>query len=146
MAPVQTSISTPMPAGTSASAVIAVLHDHDQYIKMACPQHISYKLVSGTPGAGLDAACVYEVTDKKPIGQTTYPMTLTNRAGGIDAFIDGKAPTGAIRLESAWRVVGDKIEETVTIDSNMLMNKMIKSNVEKSHPAQHQGLIQAVRA
>ncbi|KAF7526843.1 hypothetical protein G7054_g10645 [Neopestalotiopsis clavispora] len=143
MAPVETSISTSIPAGTSPQAVIAVLHDHDQYIKTACPQHISYKLISGTPA--LNEPCVYEVTDKKPIGQTTYPLTLTNREDGIDAFIDAKAPTGAIRLESKWRVAGDKLEENVKIDSNMLMNKMIKGNVEKSHPAQHQGLLQAVK-
>ncbi|KAK9777727.1 hypothetical protein AB5N19_04439 [Seiridium cardinale] len=144
MAPVETSISTPIPAGTSTEAVIAALHDHDRYIKSACPQLISYKLVSGT--AELNAPCVYEVVDKKPIGQTTYPLTLTNREDGIDTFIDGKAPTGAIRLESKWRVVGDKLEEKVKIDSNLLMNKLIKSGVEKSHPAQHQGLIQSVKA
>jgi hypothetical protein len=143
MAPVETSISTAIPAGTSTSAVIAVLHNHDQYIKTACPQLISYKLVSGTPE--LDTPCVYEVKDKKPIGQTTYPLTLTNREDGIDAFIDGKAPTGAIRLGSKWRVVGDRLEESVKIDSNMLMNKLIKGNVEKNHPAQHLGLIQAVQ-
>lgn len=144
MAPVETSISTTIPSGTSVEAVISVLHNHDQYIKTACPQLISYKQVSGTPS--LNSPCVYEVTDKKPIGQTTYPMTLTNREDGIDAFIDGKAPTGAIRIESKWRIVGDKLEETVKIDSNMLMNKMIKSNVEKNHPAQHQGILSAGKA
>lgn len=144
MAPIETSISTSIPAGTSAEAVIAVLHDHDQYIRTACPQLISYRLVSGTPE--LNRVCMYEVTDKKPIGQTTYPLTLNNHEDGIDAFIDGKAPTGAIRLESKWRVIGDKLEESVKIDSNMLMNKLIKGNVEKSHPAQHQGLIRAVKA
>ncbi|ETS83900.1 hypothetical protein PFICI_05776 [Pestalotiopsis fici W106-1] len=143
MAPVETSISTTIPAGTSSQSVIAVLHNHDLYIKTACPQLISYKLVSGTPA--LNEPCIYEVTDKKPIGQTTYPLTLTNREDGIDAFIDAKAPTGAIRLESKWRVVGEKLEESIRIDSNMLMNKMIKGNVEKSHPAQHQGLLQAVK-
>lgn len=144
MAPVETHISTEIPAGTSAQAVIAVLHDHDQYIKTACPQLISYKLISGTPALG--APCVYEVTDKKPIGQTTYPLTLTNREDGIDALVEAKAPTGAIRLESTWRVASGKLEESVRIDSNFMMNKMIKGNVEKSHPAQHQGLLQAVKA
>lgn len=139
--PVETAISTPIPAGLTAEALVAILHDHDRYIKTTCPQLVSYTLVSGSPAVG--EACVYEVTDKRPIGQTTYTLTLTNRADGIDTHIDGKAPTGAINIQSQWRVAAGQLREAVVIDSNLVMNRMIRSNVEKNHPAQHQGFIAA---
>lgn len=144
MAPTETSISTSIPAGTTAAGVISTLHDHERYIKITCPQLISFKHVSGS--AEMGAPAVYEVTDKRPIGQTTFTLTLTNRADGIDAHIDGKAPTGAIDIKSKWRIAGDKLQEAVVIDSNMIMNKMIKGGVEKSHPEQHQGFITAASA
>ncbi|KAI1505647.1 hypothetical protein F5X99DRAFT_404681 [Biscogniauxia marginata] len=143
--PSETTISTPLPAGTTPQAVISALHNHEVYIRTTCPQLISYSHVSGAPEVG--QPCEYEVTDKRPIGQTTYKLTLTNQSDGIDAVIDGKAPTGAMLIRSQWRVRGDSLEEAVEIDSNMLMNKMIKGNVEKSHPEQHQDfLAEAARA
>ncbi|KAI1340909.1 hypothetical protein F5Y15DRAFT_36022 [Xylariaceae sp. FL0016] len=142
--PSETSISTPLPAGASPDALISSLHIHELYIKTTCPQLISYAHVSGTPG--IESPCVYEVTDKRPIGQTTYKLTLTNRSDGIDAVVDGKAPTGALMIKSQWRVAAGKLEESVEIESNMLMKKMIKGNVEKSHPEQHQGFLTAAQA
>lgn len=87
-----------------------------------------------------------EVTDKRPIGQTTFTLTLVDTENGINAVVDGKAPTGAIHIESKWTVYDDKIEEEVSIDANMIMKKMIKGSVEKSHPEQHQGFVQAAKA
>jgi hypothetical protein len=141
MSPVETAISTPIPAGLSAEALVTILHDHDRYIKTTCPQLISYNKVSGSPA--VDEACVYEVTDKRPIGQTTYTLTLTNRADGIDTHIYGKAPTGSINIVSKWRVANGKLEESIVIDSNLIMIRMIRSGVEKDHPAQHQRFIEA---
>lgn len=69
-----------------------------------------------------------------------------NRDDGISATIDGKAPTGAIHVESKWTVYEDRVEEDVNINANMIMNKMIKGNVEKSHPEQHKSFFQTVRA
>jgi hypothetical protein len=142
--PVETKISTAIPANVNVQFVTEHLHDHDFYIKTTCPQLISYKHVSGSSEVG--QPCVYEVTDKRPIGQTTYKLTLTNQSDGIDSHVDGKAPTGAMTIKTKWRVVGDKLEEAVEIDSNMIMNKMIKGNVEKSHPEHHQGFITAAKA
>ncbi|KAI0471807.1 hypothetical protein GGR56DRAFT_677678 [Xylariaceae sp. FL0804] len=143
--PTETKISTPLPAGVSQQAVIAALHDHDNYIRTTCPQLISYKHVSGSPGGG--APCVYEVVDKRPIGQTTYRLTLSDHAEGIDATVEGKAPTGSLTIKSFWRVRETAVEEEVQIESNMLMTKMIKSNVDKSHPGfQENFLSQAAKA
>lgn len=92
------------------------------------------------------ARLVDEVTDKRPIGQTTFTLALTDTESGINAVIDGKAPTGSLHIESKWTVDADKIEELVSIDANMVMKKMIKGSVEKSHPEQHQGFVQAAKA
>lgn len=177
-------IVTPLAAGVTRDAVIAVLHQHESYIKITCPQLIDYKHISGTPGVGNTCVCTSptspkntknkykenqhpappppnltsiinffflsypadEVTDKRPIGQTTFTLNLVDTDNGINAVIDGKAPTGSYHIESKWTVHADKIEEEVSFDANMLMKKMIKGSVEKSHPEQHQGFVQAAKA
>lgn len=96
--------------------------------------------------ADLSTTTADEVTDKRPIGKTTFTLTLMSRADGISATINGKAPTGALLIESRWTVFEDKIEEDVTIDANMIMNKMIKGSIEKTHPEQHSNFVQAARA
>ncbi|KAI5924113.1 hypothetical protein F4810DRAFT_719368 [Camillea tinctor] len=150
--PSETTISTPLPPGTSPQAVIFVLHNHELYIRTTCPQLISYELISpgpaATPPPSLNHAAVYSVTDKRPIGQTTYTLTLTRVADGVDAVVDGRAPGGgALAITSRWRVRAAVLEEQVEIESNLLMKKMVKGNVEKSHPEQHRGfLAEAARA
>ncbi|KAK8108480.1 hypothetical protein PG984_014281 [Apiospora sp. TS-2023a] len=143
--PSETTITTPIPTTVPRDAVLAALHDHDRYIRTTCPQLINYVHISSNPATGPETLpCeVYEVTDKRPIGQTTFRLTLTDLPGeGIDALIEGKAPTGSMTIKSRFRVLEgapqNTLEERVAIDSNMLMNKMIKGNVEKSHPEQHQ--------
>lgn len=147
--PTDTTIRTEVPAGVGAERVLALLHDHDHYIRTTCPQLIGYERQSEA-GA---APAVYEVTDKRPIGQTTFRLTLTDRADGIDALIEGKAPTGSLRVDSRFRLVGAAdapgglvLEEKVSIDSNVVMNKMIKGNVEKKHPEQNRGFLTAATA
>ncbi|KAK5630942.1 hypothetical protein RRF57_006657 [Xylaria bambusicola] len=129
-------INTPLPAEATPQAVINSLHNHDLYIKTTCPNLVSQKHISGTPG--LDQPCVYEITDKRAVGQTTFQMTLTNVAEGLDSFIEGTAPTGAMTIKSKWRVAGGELHETVEIDSNIATKKVIKGNVEKAHPEFHQ--------
>jgi hypothetical protein len=131
MAPT-TTISVPIPEGVTAEAVVKILHDHDAYIKITCPQLVSYKLVSGD--ASTNEPCVYSVTDKKPIGQTTYSLTLTNVPDGLDNLVNAKAPIGALTINGKWRVADGKLTEEVDIDANMVMKKMVKGGVEKSHP------------
>ena len=132
----ETVITTPLPAEVTPQAVINSLHNHDLYIKTTCPQLISQKHLSGTPG--LDSPCVYEITDKRAVGETTFQMTLTSVAEGLDSLIEGKAPTGAMTIKSKWRVVGGELHETVEIDSNIVTKKVIQGNVEKAHPGFHQ--------
>ncbi|KAI8624340.1 hypothetical protein F5Y19DRAFT_480719 [Xylariaceae sp. FL1651] len=138
--PAETTISTALPAGISEEAVISSLHSHELYIRTTCPQLISQKHVSGTPGT-LGQPCAYDITDKRPIGQTTFRLTLTNVPGGVDAVVDGKAPTGAMTIRSQWRAREGRLEEVVEIDSNIVTKKFIKGNVEKGHPEIHHGFL-----
>ncbi|KAI8960585.1 hypothetical protein F5Y11DRAFT_264608 [Daldinia sp. FL1419] len=159
----ETTISTPLPAGVQPNVVVALLHDHEAYIRTTCPQLISYSRippptihpsdansngnVAGSspspspppPPPAVDEPRTFEVTDRRPTGQTTYRLTLTNRADGIDSAVDGKAPTGSMAIRSRWRVRGDAglLEETADIESNMITRKMVKSNIERSHPGYH---------
>lgn len=94
--------------------------------------------------ADWSCALTDQVTDKRPIGQTTFKLDLVNHEDGIVATVNGKSPTGAMTIESKWIVYADKIEEVVNINSNFVMNKMIKGTIEKSHPQQHQSFLQAV--
>jgi hypothetical protein len=137
--PVKTTIVTPLPADVSDQSVIDTLQDHALYIRTTCPQLISQKHVSGTPGLG--QPCEYEITDKRPIGRTTFKMTLTNVAGGVDAVVEGRTPTGSMVARSQWRARAGKLEEVVEIDSNMITTKFIKGNVEKGHPEFHDKFI-----
>jgi hypothetical protein len=138
MSPTAT-ISTPLPEGCSPAAAIAALHNHEQYITVTCPALVSKKHISGSPNVG--EPCVYEVTDKKPLGQTTYKMTLTNQTDGIDCLINAKPPVGTMTITGTWRVVDGVLKEDVVIEANMIMKKMAKGNVEKSHPEHHVQLL-----
>ncbi|KAI1199897.1 hypothetical protein F5X97DRAFT_321912 [Nemania serpens] len=135
MTATDTAITTPLPADTTEQAVIATLHNHDTYIKTTCPHLLSQTHISGTPGP--EQPCVYSITDKRPIGQTTFKMTLKNVAQGIETVIEAKAPMGSMTITSKWRAVDGKLHEAVEIKSNLVMKKLIKANVEKTHPGFH---------
>lgn len=93
-------------------------------------------MIDGDPST----KATYEVTDKKPIGETTYKLTLTNVPEGIDTHVDGKMPMGAMKLSGKWRIVDGALKEEVEIDANMVVKKLVKGNVEKSHPEHHSTL------
>ncbi|KAI3324902.1 hypothetical protein HD806DRAFT_553133 [Xylariaceae sp. AK1471] len=137
--PAETTIITPLPVDVTGQAVVDTLHDHALYIRTTCPQLISRKHMSGTPG--LSQPCVYEITDKRPIGRTTFKMTLRNVAGGVDTVVEGRTPTGSMIIRSQWRVRARKLEEVVEIDSNKITTKFIKRNIEKGHPELHSSFI-----
>jgi hypothetical protein len=139
------SITTPLPAELSEAALIKVLHDHDVYIKTTCPQLVSYELESGD-AAALGTPVVYKVTDKKPLGQVTYKLTLTNTADGISGLVNAKPPIGALNITSVWKVAEGKLAEETDIDANIVMKKMVKGNVEKSHGEFHQEFIKLAGA
>ncbi|KAK8251258.1 hypothetical protein IWZ00DRAFT_230556 [Phyllosticta capitalensis] len=136
-----TSISTPLPAGVTPEQVIKALHNHELMIKTLSPTLISHELESGDPSG----TATYSVTDKKPIGQATYKITLTTVPDGVDSLIDAKPPTGQLKVDSKWRVVNGELKEDVEIDGNMVTKKMAKGNVEKQHPEQHASLLEAAK-
>ncbi|KAF1930443.1 uncharacterized protein M421DRAFT_418761 [Didymella exigua CBS 183.55] len=127
---------------TDASIVIAALHNHELMIKTLCPALVSYSFESGNKAT----SATYTVTDKKPIGQTTYKLTLTNVADGVDSLVNAKPPVGILTIAGKWRVSGGKLTEDVVIDGNFMMKKVAKGNVEKTHPEQHTKLLEAAQA
>jgi hypothetical protein len=147
-APPTVSISTPIPDNVSAEVMLKTLHNHDSYIRTTCPQLVTYQLVEGDPSSSImgGAPAVYSITDKKPIGQTTYTLAITNRPDGVDTLVNAKAPVGALVIRGKWRVVEGMLVETVVIEGNMVVKKMVKGNVEKDHPAQHEELIKLAAA
>lgn len=130
-------VSTPIPAGVSEDKVIAVLHNHDAIIKAICPQLISYQLESGDP----HGTAVYQVTDKKPIGQTTWKLTITNHSDGVDTLVNAKPPVGTLVISCKWRVANGQLKEDADIDANMLLKKMVRGSFEKDRPGQHSKLL-----
>ncbi|KAI0896114.1 hypothetical protein F4806DRAFT_466246 [Annulohypoxylon nitens] len=147
--PVETTISTPLPGGVDPSAVVALLHNHELYIRTTCPQLISFTRVSGPSPAAIGEPVLFQVVDRRPTGQTTYKLTLTNHAEGVDSLVDGKAPTGTMAIRTRWRVRGEAglLEEEIEIDSNIITKKMVKGNIEKGHPEHHRTfLAEAARA
>ncbi|KAF0326674.1 hypothetical protein K4K61_012283 [Colletotrichum sp. SAR11_59] len=138
-----TVVSTPVPAGVDRNQVLTAMHNHDLMVKTLCPALVSYKLESGSVGLGQSAT--YSVTDKKPIGQTTYQLTISNLDDGVDTLVNAKPPVGTLVIQGKWRVVNEGanliLREEVDIEANMLMKKMAKGNVEKTHPEQHAALL-----
>jgi len=143
MAPTAT-ITTALPVDITPAQLTSILHDHDAYIRLTCPQLVSYEKESGDPTT--DTPCVYNVTDKKPIGQTTYKLTLTNTPEGIDTLVNAKPPVGTLTINGKWRVAEGKLVEVVEIDANLIMKKMVKSNLEKQHAEHHVQLMNMAKA
>jgi hypothetical protein len=135
-----TTITTPLPADLAPEKVISVFHDHDTYIRATCPQLVEYKLESGD-ASSKNEPVVYSVTDKKPMGQTTYKLTITNLDDGVDTLVNAKPPVGALTITGEWRVVEGQIVEKVLLEGNFMVKKMVKSNVDSTHGAQHKELI-----
>ncbi|TID15999.1 polyketide synthase protein [Venturia nashicola] len=139
MAPT-TTINTSLPASATPESVIAAMHNHDVFIKITTPALITFTKTS-TEEPALDVPIAYSITDKKPVGQTTYTLTLTNRTNGIDTHVLAKPPVGSLIIKGEWRVVDGTIKEDVDIDTNFAIKRMVKGNIEKTHPEQHTQLI-----
>jgi hypothetical protein len=135
-----TSIYTPIPNHISRDHVLAAIKNHDLMIKTLCPRLVSYELLSGDS----TGEAVYSITDKKPLGETTFKLTLTTVEDGINSLVDAKAPVGAFIVTAKWRVVDGVLREDIEINANMLAKKMVRGNVEKSHPELHMWLLEQV--
>lgn len=136
------SVSTPLPVGLPTVNVLAALHNHDLMLRTLCPALISYQFESGDRRT----QATYNVTDRKPGGQTTYRLTLTNVADGVNSLVNARPPMGILTIAGKWRVRAGILTEDVEIDGNFMMKKMARGNVEKTHPAQHTRLINQARA
>lgn len=134
-------ISTPI-GGIPAAVVVAALHNHDLMIKTLCPALISYHFESGNQ----NTQATYSITDRKPIGQTTYQLTLTNVSDGVNSLVNAKPPVGVLTISGTWRVYNGELVEDVEIDANFMMKKVAKTNVDKTHPEQHMKLLEAALA
>jgi hypothetical protein len=139
--PAQTSVTTQIPVGTNHASVVGSLHNHDLYIKITSHDLVEYKKVSGD-STEVGSPSIYEVVDNRPVGKTTVKMTLVNQTNGIDVRSEVEQPT-RVNVDFKWRVVGDKLEEAVVIDTNMLIRNKIKSGIEKNSPENHLRFIEA---
>ncbi|KAI9708577.1 MAG: hypothetical protein M1820_003795 [Bogoriella megaspora] len=133
-----TSVQTPLPPTLTPDAAISALHNHPLMIRALCPSLITHSLESGDPST----SATYNVTDKKPIGQTTYKLTLTNVEDGVNSLVNAKPPVGTLTIKGEWRVKDGMLKEDVEIEGNLVMRKMAKSNVDGTHPKQHELLLQ----
>ncbi|KAI2641542.1 hypothetical protein GGS26DRAFT_535961 [Hypomontagnella submonticulosa] len=150
---IETTIKTHTPARVEPEAIVKLLHDYETYIHITCPQLIAYSRLSGpkTP-APVGEPCIFEVTDGRVTGQTTFKLTLTNRVDGMASRVDGRTPTGAMVIRTRWRVRGGGeggvvcIEEEVEIKGNIIVKKMVKEKIEKGHPKYHRNFLAGVMA
>lgn len=126
--------SMPLPVNVTPEQAIKALHNHDLMIKSLCPQLVSYTKESGDPST----SCIYAVTDKKPIGTTTYTLTLTSHPSpaphSLSVLVNAKPPIGALNIASRWSVADGKLLEEADIDGNMITKKMGRDTVTKEHP------------
>lgn len=167
---IETSIGSTAPA-----TVIAALHNHELMIKTLCPALVSYAFDSGDASTSAsymvtDKKPIGQVSllpnppfpqsapnrpppflphwtrSNRSRKQTTYKLTLTNVADGVDSLVNAKPPVGTLTIAGKWRVQGGMLTEDVVIDGNFMMKKVAKGNVEKTHPEQHVKLLEAASA
>jgi hypothetical protein len=80
------------------------------------------------------------------LSKQTYKLTLTNVSEGVDTLVNAKPPVGVLNISGTWRVADGKLSEEIDIDANFMMKKVVKNNVEKTHPEQHMKLLEAAHA
>ena len=136
------SFKTPIPSGVSNDAILAILHDPVTMITLN-PLVISQKLTSA-PGV---TPAVYSITDKLPIGTTTYTASFTNTATGMSSTVDASL---GLKTTGVWSIVqGDSgmvLDEEVDVTGNRLVVPFVKGQIESSHQELHKALIAKVSA
>ena len=137
----ETTITTPLTPTTPLPTLLALLHDHDFLIHVS-PSVISFTLTTGSA----TSTATYSVTDKKPIGRTTYELTITPCGDGVDTLVLAHPPPGLLRIESRWRVVGEgegaRLVEDVRVEANRIMAGKVRENIQVTHKEQHQRFIE----
>lgn len=141
----KTSVTTPIPTNTSRESVIACLHNHEALIKLS-PQLEDFKLTSGDA----HTAAQYSVTDRKPIGRTTYELVITNNNDGCDTDTSAHPPLGLLKIWSKWRVVeaGKEwvLREDIRLEANRAIVGKVKSSVAETRKGQHARLLEQAKA
>ncbi|KAM0722608.1 hypothetical protein Q7P37_002049 [Cladosporium fusiforme] len=136
-----TSVVTSVPSHVSEASLIKALHDHANIIDALAPGNTAQTLISGDP-LYIGTPCVYNITAPTPVGTSTYPLTITNLADGVDTLAQPKPPVGKLEIKAKWRVAKGHLREDVVIDGNFMTKRMAKGNVEKNHPGKHGELMQ----
>lgn len=136
-----TCITTRLPSTTARESVIACLHNHEALIKLS-PQVSDYHLTSGDTRTSAH----YSVTDRKPIGKTTYEMAITNIDSGVDTDTSAHPPLGLLKIWSKWRVFPDgkgwALQEDVRLEANRAIVGKVMSSIAESHKGQHERLLE----
>lgn len=134
-------ITTPIPATTTRESVLACLHDHALLIKLS-PQVEDFKLTNGNAQMSAE----YSVTDRKPIGKTTYELKISNNNEGCDTDTSAHPPLGLLKIWSRWRVMqGEKgwtLSEDIRLEANRAIVGKVRSSLAETHKEQHAKLLQ----
>ncbi|KAI0445497.1 hypothetical protein F4803DRAFT_548221 [Xylaria telfairii] len=137
--PSNTTIVTRLPEELPEQDVINRLQNHDTYIRTTSPDLVSQKHISGIQE--LNHPCMYEIVDIRGFGRIKFGLTLTNVVDGVNAVVEGRAPTGSLKIRSEWRARAGKLEEVVEIESNFITKAIVKKNVDKEHLEFHRRFV-----
>lgn len=117
-----TSVKTAIPSNVTEASLIQTLHDHQSIIDALAPGNTATKLISGDP-AIIGQPTEYSVTAPTPVGTSTYPLTITNVADGVDTLVQPKPPVGKLEIKAKWRVAKGQLTEDVEIDGNFMTKR-----------------------
>lgn len=119
-----TSVKTAIPSNVTEASLIQTLHDHQSIIDALAPGNTATKLISGDP-AIIGQPTEYSVTAPTPVGTSTYPLTITNVADGVDTLVQPKPPVGKLEIKAKWRVANGQLTEDVEIDGNFMTKRQL---------------------
>lgn len=119
-----TSVLTPIPPNVTEASLLKTLHDHANIIDALAPGNTAQELLSGDP-LFIGTPCVYNITAPTPVGMSTYPLTITNLADGVDTLAQPKPPVGKLEIRAKWRVGKEGLREDVVIDGNFVTKRLV---------------------
>lgn len=117
-----TSVKTSIPSNVSEASLVRTLHNHQSIINALAPGNTAATIISGDP-ASIGSPTQYNITAPTPVGQSTYPLTITNVADGVDTLVQPKPPVGKLEIKAKWRVANGQLTEDVEIDGNFMTKR-----------------------
>ena len=135
----KTTITTPIPSGTSDSAILSTLHNHEAMINVMPAIEEQHK-VSGDASS----SATYSITDRKPlpVGRQTWDYTITNQPDGVDTIVNASPPLGKLIITTKWRLVDGALKNDVVVQGNRVMTGGVKDSVNKNHKEWQEKLLQ----